>query len=612
MSLQTQENFYKKPNKTTMWYSALPYKEIFAATFDEMVADFRAQGIPEETIAYLVQQQGADKGMAINYLKGNPSASLQDIQGHIYDSNLNARMRTEQLQRSNAPSMAERQIMDLFPETMQLWPQVQLRKLRLQKTPKGYTYRGFDGGNEEDQGWNLQNTFQEIADWAKHAAREDPYFQLSTFNLQQAIERAKDWHIAMAGQGSNLTYTPYKRNEFGDLEDERVVYTYPDGWHISQVTNKNDLSVEGNRMNHCVGSYCSDVEAGDLRIFSLRNPRNEPVTTIELGGAENIVHQIKAKNNAKPGKEIRKKIGEWFATLEDARFPGVKTDNTEVHWDTYPDTIKWAIYEEAYGRDNDEVDYSTGDRHSDYGIPVEADDESRDIKELDIDNLLWQVETNMNGTRGGLGGWDRLGDNDDGSEITQALGSVIVDHDVQLLKHMAENPDEYKTQKFEHNIYDEQTKTFNFRWVLNKLGVLDIASKYEEKLTEAASNYPELQDGTGHPDAKALANEDNDFLLYYMTLQEITSELPKIAQEYARVTGLPESHLYHMVDAYSSGGYTGVWSQRLMEQLQPRLMKHKHDFTTMDYPTLPNGKPDESVFDEGGWKYSKRRVNWYK
>ena len=49
-----------------------------------------------------------------------------------------------------------------------------------------------------------------------------------------------------------------------------------------------------------------------------------------------------------------------------------------------------------------------------------------------------------------------------------------------------------------------------------------------------------------------------------------------------------------------------------MEMTQPKLMKHKTDFTKSDYPTLPNGKPDESVFDEGGWKYSKRRVNWYK
>ena len=42
------------------------------------------------------------------------------------------------------------------------------------------------------------------------------------------------------------------------------------------------LKNEGETMQHCVGSYCSDVASGKSRIYSLRDAKGEPHVTIEV------------------------------------------------------------------------------------------------------------------------------------------------------------------------------------------------------------------------------------------------------------------------------------------------------------------------------------------
>jgi hypothetical protein len=53
-----------------------------------------------------------------------------------------------------------------------------------------------------------------------------------------------------------------------------------------QFLSKNDLEralkYEGSTMRHCVGGYCEDVWSGDTQIFSLRDNKGEPHTTIEV------------------------------------------------------------------------------------------------------------------------------------------------------------------------------------------------------------------------------------------------------------------------------------------------------------------------------------------
>ena len=67
------------------------------------------------------------------------------------------------------------------------------------------------------------------------------------------------------------------------------------GWRWVEVRSPDALDREGALMRHCVGSYATDVAAGSKQVFSLRNPDNKPLLTIESQQGELL--QLKAFAN---------------------------------------------------------------------------------------------------------------------------------------------------------------------------------------------------------------------------------------------------------------------------------------------------------------------------
>lgn len=69
-------------------------------------------------------------------------------------------------------------------------------------------------------------------------------------------------------------------------DKERELYIDPEGQTSIHNPNYLDLqdalTLEGNRMGHCVGSYCNDVNRGDKRILSLRDKNGLPHATVSL------------------------------------------------------------------------------------------------------------------------------------------------------------------------------------------------------------------------------------------------------------------------------------------------------------------------------------------
>lgn len=60
------------------------------------------------------------------------------------------------------------------------------------------------------------------------------------------------------------------------------------------------LKYEGDRMNHCVGSYCDTVSSGATRVFSLRNNKGEPHVTVQtkpMEGERGNLLQVYGKND---------------------------------------------------------------------------------------------------------------------------------------------------------------------------------------------------------------------------------------------------------------------------------------------------------------------------
>ena len=153
------------------------------------------------------------------------------------------------------------------------------------------------------------NDIRYISDYL-NGANEFPQ-DLWEKSLSEMFVLAEEWHNTFKGVEST-----------GDYQNKEVVYRFDNGFTIVDVNTENDLGVEGDKMGHCVGSYCDDVASGRVIIYSLRDARNEPHATIEIvpnGGhtqSSTVVDQIKGKGNAAPVEKYRPMIKQWLQTTD--------------------------------------------------------------------------------------------------------------------------------------------------------------------------------------------------------------------------------------------------------------------------------------------------------
>lgn len=131
-------------------------------------------------------------------------------------------------------------------------------------------------------------------------------------SLNGMYDLAVQWH-------DNLKF---KEDPTGDYENKQIVYKFDNGYTIVDVNTEKDLGVEGDKMGHCVGSYCDDVAEGAMTIYSLRDAKNEPHATIEVtptlplgrSRSQGRVDQIKGKGNGAPIEKYRPMIKQWLQT----------------------------------------------------------------------------------------------------------------------------------------------------------------------------------------------------------------------------------------------------------------------------------------------------------
>jgi hypothetical protein len=76
-----------------------------------------------------------------------------------------------------------------------------------------------------------------------------------------------------------------------------VVMRFDDGWTVQKLTTRAQLQEEGNAMDHCVGSYCPQVERGDVVILSLRDADGQSRATLEWDTDEASWEQIQGPGN---------------------------------------------------------------------------------------------------------------------------------------------------------------------------------------------------------------------------------------------------------------------------------------------------------------------------
>lgn len=303
-------------------------------------------GAPPDVIDWIMQQKNPQ--FYIGQFTQNPGFGINEL------SAIQPRQRKRPIKQKETPfdpkdmKFVERMG---YQDPFKTWVLVQLRKWRAQGRLIAY------------------HLFDEIADWQ---ARQN--IDITSYSFEQAQEESDAWHDTMAGMGEGKIYEP--------TAPDAVVYspTGWEGWSIQKVTSENDLLVEGNIMDHCVGDYCNDVIDNKIQVYSLRDPKNGPHVTIGIQGDE--IFQCQGKGNSDPKPEYKEMLKEWFTVLRQQN-PNLTMGNEEFDFSPLRNVENDKLDEQLHN-----IVYS-GDE---YGfIP--------NLSDLDIESAYSQVSAELSADR---------------------------------------------------------------------------------------------------------------------------------------------------------------------------------------------------------------------
>jgi len=303
------------------WYKNI----VLAASMEETLQQW---GVSQDVAWYISTLKDNNlRGKLMNQIRQNPQMSLQEVQG----------WQPEQKQQVDPYMDWEYDLIDSrqMPEHAEQWALVNLRKSRKgqapQQSPDASPNFILDANFEEyTRQWHTLSRLirtNELDD----LLRFNPSYDINSHTIDQVSDDAEEWHDVMQGNGEGRMYSP--------TNQELIVYgpkwSNPEwgGWTIQEVRSENDLAAEGNKAGHCVGGYCQDVDSGRVRIFSLRDPKNEPHVTMESDGYNWDFKQIYGNGpktgNVDPGDNYKIMIREWFRTLDNPTYGGEENETLD-------------------------------------------------------------------------------------------------------------------------------------------------------------------------------------------------------------------------------------------------------------------------------------------
>ncbi len=298
-------------------------KYLYALSLDETLSKLEEQGADLATINFIKNSDQTIKPLYVKYLKENLNANISELQNNVQPIK-----KTE-----NPLSPKEQAVINSLDDFMKVWATSRLRQIKFLK-PGGETgYRYFEDYQSDQALAEIKNKFEQIADMVQYAGGEYSRFDLSTYNFNQALELSDEWHEQMVEDGAGRFYTPISRNSKGEIVDSRVLKVFENGWYIIEVDSENDLKVEGNKMNHCVGGYWRDVKSGRSKILSLRNQFNQPQATAEI--TDEGIEQIQGNSNNLPNNTAVKLFSEYMRANH---YSWAQKDDDippDVHWSRY-------------------------------------------------------------------------------------------------------------------------------------------------------------------------------------------------------------------------------------------------------------------------------------
>ena len=250
------------------------YKIAQKKTFDEILRGLESNPEVDRAILSWLKTLPSDKmGPAANMLMKNPRATVQEIEA--------------KLPKVVPLSKEQEHLIANYP-LIREW------------------MRGILIGSSVSKREAVFNTLKEkaarIRDWAERTQA-----QMQGRSLENAVKETEKWHEESAAFG---------KGEYLPTRPEDIVVKYPNGFTWQRVSRGIDAKIEGNKMNHCVGNYCEDVDEGKISVYSLRDKTNTPMVTAGFKHDNKVVVQMKGKNDEDPvGQGYSKYISDILAKL---------------------------------------------------------------------------------------------------------------------------------------------------------------------------------------------------------------------------------------------------------------------------------------------------------
>ena len=145
---------------------------------------------------------------------------------------------------------------------------------------------------------SIDNTAINVGDGLRVADKID----ITSYSLDQVIEMAKEW-MEDAQAKAEGRYLPTKK--------ENIEMVFPNGYTMQRITDKQDVSTEGKKMEHCVGNYCKEVATNYIQVYSLRDENNNPLVTIGIDN-NGIMNQCKGIRDSNSVPEYGSYINAWL------------------------------------------------------------------------------------------------------------------------------------------------------------------------------------------------------------------------------------------------------------------------------------------------------------
>ena len=259
-------------------------------------------GVDRSTLAWLKGLESKEMGLAITMLIKNPTATIEEI-------------------KSTFPKVVpltdeQETLVGTYP-SIGTWMRGIMERPSVQKRVEAFN--------------TLRDNAARIRDWIDRTGEK-----LQGRTLENAVSETEKWH----SESISL-----EKGEFLPTKPEDILITYQEnGYTWQRISSGTDVKIEGQKMNHCVGSYCDDVEQGKIDVYSLRDENNSPLVTAGFKHNGAVVVQMKGIRDVNPSQtfqsyisDILKRLGTLYNDGEEyldnnfnlKNFRDLKTDDIE-------------------------------------------------------------------------------------------------------------------------------------------------------------------------------------------------------------------------------------------------------------------------------------------